>query len=182
MRICSSISAGATGSGGAISSVAPLTFTVVVAAASKLSFITSPVTLTAGNTSGVLSGTMSVQVQDAGGNPINGARTIALATSSAGGVIRNTTDTATIASVVLTAGQNTASFRYRDTTAGTPTITATSGGLTLATQIETINPAAANKIVLTGLTTNLTAGTTRVVTATIQDAFNNVVTTGPTAR
>ena len=81
-------------------------------------------------------------------------------------MIRNTADTATIASVVLTAGQNTASFRYRDTTAGTPTITATSAGLTLATQVETINPAAANKIVLTGAATNLTAGTTRLVTAT----------------
>ena len=47
----------------------------------------------------------------------------------------------TIASVAIAAGSSTASFKYVDTLASTPTLTAAATGLTSATQVETVNSA-----------------------------------------
>ena len=77
-------------------------------------------------------------------------------------------------------GASDASFKYRDTVAGTPTITAADHAsvLTSATQQETVNPASASQIALSGSTSDLSSGSSRQFTATIQDAFGNTVTSG----
>ena len=70
---------------------------------------------------------ITVQLEDASGNPVaagSGGESVSLGTTSAGGVFRNTEDTATITSVTIPAGSSTASLKYNDTLAGTPTLTA----------------------------------------------------------
>src|SRR5439155_5961238 len=99
------------------------TETVNAAAASKLVFTTAGQILTAG----VTSGTMTVQRQDQFNNPntTDAAVTVDLSTISSGGTFRNTADTANITSVSIGTGSSSASFKYNDTLADSPTITAT---------------------------------------------------------
>ena len=118
------------------------TLTVVGGPASKLVFITAPQSLTAGVSSSVI----TVQIQDAGGNPTNAtaARKITLSSTSGGGIFRNLADTLTITSITNAIGQNATNFLYKDTVTGTPTITAATTSpttLTSATQVETVGAA-----------------------------------------
>jgi hypothetical protein len=70
------------------------TLTVASGAANKLAFITAPQTLTAG----VNSSTITVQLQDVGGNPTNSTsvRTLNLTKTSTGGLFRDVADTTKI--------------------------------------------------------------------------------------
>ena len=151
------------------------TETVNAASPSKLVFTTSPATVTAGQASS----TITVQRQDTFGNPnsTENNRTINLSSNSTGTVTFTPASPLTISN-----GQSTASFTYTDTKAGTPTITAASNSpntITSATQIETISVGPASKIALNAsVAGNLTAGTTRQLTATIQDSGGNTITTG----
>ena len=114
----------------------------VAGAAKSFSFTTAPLTIEAG----VASGTMTVQLLDQFGNTaVAGAsgQTVNLSTTSGTGVFRNTADTATITSLTIASGSSTASFKYRDPTPGTPTITAAATGLTSASQVETVQDTAA---------------------------------------
>src|SRR5205823_1233629 len=104
-------------SAGALTSTDSGTLTVVGGtAATKLVFTTSPVTVTAG----VASGTITVQRQDASGNPVTteAARTVTLASNSTGTVTFTPASPLTIPS-----GSSSVNFTYTDTKAGTPTIT-----------------------------------------------------------
>ena len=88
---------------------------------------------------------MTVQLEDTYNNVVNaavGGVTVALATTSAGGTFAP-------ASVTIAVGTSTASFKYTDTKAGSPALTASSGVLIAATQVETVNAAAASKLVFT---------------------------------
>jgi hypothetical protein len=112
----------------------------VAVAGTKLVFTTSAQTLTAG----VTSGTITVQRQDASNNPATlGNLTVDLSTTSTGGVFRDTTDSTTITQVTIPDGSSSASFKYKDTVAGSPTIKAADHAavLTPATQAETVNMA-----------------------------------------
>src|SRR5205814_10047751 len=109
----------------------------VAGAAAKFGFATAPMTIEAG----VTSSTMTVQLQDQFGNAVvagASGQTVNLGSSSGTGVFRNTADTATITSLTIASGSSTASFKYRDTTPGTPTLTAAATGLTSASQVETV--------------------------------------------
>ena len=90
--------------------------------AQKLAFTTGAQTLTAG----VTSNTVTVQMQANNGSPVNASSntTVTLTRTSSGGLFRNTADTATITSVTIASGTNSASFKYKDTVAGTAPITA----------------------------------------------------------
>lgn len=174
---------------GALTPVDSGMLTVVAGTASKLTFITAPQSLTAG----VTSGTMTVQLQDASGNPVNSAasRTVNLAQTSTGGLFRNPEDTATITSVTMSPGTSTVSFRYRDTIAGTPTLTASSSGLASGIQTEGVNAGAFTKVQLlvpgesaapgtatgkVGTPSGQTAGSAFAVTVNGVDAHWNKVT------
>ncbi len=123
-----------------ISGTAQVTVIADTAAAtpSKLVFTTAPQTLTAGS----LSSQMTIQTQDSSGNPsnVNAATTVSLSSSSSAGTFySDAAGTIQITSLTIVSGSNSASFYYKDTAAGSPTITASSTGLTSATQTETIN-------------------------------------------
>ncbi len=77
-----------------------------------------------------------------------------------------------ITSVIVIAGQSSVSFYYKDNAAGTPTLTASSTGLTKGTQVETVNaaPKASKVAFIGGPTTfnrNVAGGS---ITIQIQDA------------
>src|SRR5437667_176154 len=149
------------------------------AGANKLQFTTSAFTVAAGTCSGTITvGTFS------GNNAASPSsnETITLTTSSSGGgFYSNSGCTTPITTVGISTSQNGASFFYKDTTAGTPTITATPApSLTTPTQTETVTPAAANKLVFSQQPSNATGGSaiTPAVAVQVQDQFGNVVTSG----
>src|SRR5439155_9994478 len=84
------------------------------------------------------------------------------------------------------AGSASASFKYSDTKAGTPTITVadesgtTDTGLIDAIQVETVTPGAASKLGFSTQASNTTAGISiaPAVTVQVQDTYGNAVTTG----
>ena len=142
--------------------------TVVAAAASQLTFITASQTLTAGTPSQ----TMTVGLEDAFGNPAAaaGAVTVSLNTTSANGTF------APLSPLTIHSGDDTASFHYTDTLAGTPALAAAASSLATAEQTETVNPAAASRLVFTTSPQTLTAGVASgTITVTLEDAFGNVV-------
>src|SRR5713101_2921814 len=105
------------------------------AAPSKLVFTTVGQTLT-----GICS-PITVQTQDSTGKPSNvaSATTISLSTTSATGAFFSFGCTTVFTSVTMSAGTNSIiNLFYKDTTAGSPSITASATGLTSATQVETV--------------------------------------------
>src|SRR5438132_1064278 len=149
------------------------------AGANKLQFTTSAFTVAAGTCSGTITvGTFS------GNNAASPSsnETITLTTSSSGGSFySNSGCTTPITTVGISTSQTSASFFYKDTTAGSPTITATPApSLTTPTQTETVTPAAANKLVFSQQPSNATGGSaiTPAVAVQVQDQFGNVVTSG----
>jgi len=123
----------------------------------KIVFTTGNQTLAAGEVSGI----MTIQSQDATGAPqdVGAATTIDLSSTSAAGRFDTSPLGAfdgTITSVTITSGNSAASFYYRDTTAGTPTITAAENpaqGWSDATQQETITATVVSPTVTTGSAT-----------------------------
>ena len=122
-------------------------------AASKLSFSNAAITVS----ENVVSGLLTVQQQDAGGSPVTvvgTARGVKLSSNSTGFVVFYESSGTTVMTGGCTSipvGSSDVSFRYKDTTAGGPTITAsgsnlgtcggTAGTLTNATQIEMVRSA-----------------------------------------
>jgi hypothetical protein len=79
-----------------------------------------------------------------------------------------------VSNVVIAAGTSTGSFYFRDNVVGSRTLTAQATGLTQTQQSETINPAAASKLVITSAAQTRLAGQCSLqVTVTSQDPFNN---------
>src|SRR5207245_963545 len=82
--------------------------------------------------------------------------------------------TAAVASVTINAGTSNATFYFKDTLAGTPTLTAAASGLASATQAETVNAAAASKLAFLSSPQTLAAGTCSArVTLQTPDAYGN---------
>lgn len=121
-----------------------------------VTYTTSPQVLDAG----VASGTMTVQIQNAKGKPSNVKADTVINLTSTSSTGRFDTSTSGLfngntASVTIPSGSSSASFYYKDTTAGTPTITATelpSQSWNRGTQQQKVNPA------LTITTTSLPNG------------------------
>jgi len=144
---------------------------------SKLVFTTAAQTLTAG----VCSSTITVQTQDSSGSRFNvTTNTVVSLTSSSGGSFYTDSACTTPAnSVTIAMGTNSASFFNKDATAGSETITASSNGLTGATQAETVNSAAPGRLAFTTpaqvANTGLCSAGIKVQT---QDSFGNPTTAG----
>ena len=155
-------------------------FNINPSTVSKIVFITSPQTITAGNISSV----MSIQTQDSFDNVsnVNSNTTINLNTTSSGGKFYlDNVGSLEITSVTIPSGQNTVSFYYKDTKAGVPTITCSetpSQGWTDAVQQQTINPADANKLAFIVQPSTTTAGQviTPAVQVAVQDQYGNTIT------
>ncbi|HVE86254.1 MAG TPA: PKD domain-containing protein, partial [Myxococcales bacterium] len=119
--------------------------TITPAPVAKLAFRTPAQTVTAGACSAVA----TVESRDAFDNPSDAAAAIAvgLASSSGGGTFYSDAACATsVTAISIAAGGRTAGFYFKDTRAGSPTLTASAPGLTSATQVETITPAAPVKL------------------------------------
>ena len=152
-------------------------FAITAAGPSQL-VVTSTAVSGAASSSATL-GPITVQEQDAFGNPTTAAETVNLASSSTGAKFSATSGGAGITSISIGAGSSSASFYYGDTKAGTPLITASATGLSAGTQPETISAGAATKLGFSPTTPGPgTAGSAiPSVLVQVQDTFGNVVTT-----
>ena len=118
---------------------------------------------------------LTATIQDAAGNTVTSDNTtvVNFAKQSGAGTVSGT-GTATAASGVATK-------TITGVLVGAVVMEATAGGLTTGTLGSfTVVHGAATQIALTGATTNLTSGATRVLTATIRDAAGNTVTSDNT--
>ncbi|MGN6587410.1 MAG: Ig-like domain-containing protein [Solirubrobacterales bacterium] len=115
-------------------------------------------------------------------NGLTGPATVKLSSSSGSGVFRNATDTANVTSVTIAGGQTQASFRYRDTVAGKPTITATAmstdahkqwNGNINGSQQETVVAAALDHLTLSPSSATVASGVEQAYTATGFDKYGN---------
>jgi hypothetical protein len=165
------ITASSTGLTGATSSAVNIT-------QSKLVITSSAMTTTTGTSSGLI----TVERQDSSGSPIANASalTVNLSSSAGTGGFRNAPDTAAITSVSIPSGSSTATFRYRDSAVGRPTITATATGHTSATQTVTVNNGAAAGLawrnVKTGSANPPATSVTPVCTGTVGSTYACTVT------
>jgi hypothetical protein len=123
-----------------------------------------------------------IQRQDASSTPVStGAPsiTVSLSTGSAGGHFYSDSGyTTVITSIDIAAGtNNTASFYYKDTVVGSPTLTGHSGSLTDAASTFTVNAAIVATLTIQTQPTYTVAGV--VITPPIEivakDAFTNIV-------
>jgi len=125
---------------------------------------------------------MTIQTRDATGAPQNvgSNTTINLTSTSANGRF-DTSPTGpfngSITSITIPAGSSSASFYYKDTSVGTPTITAAespSQGWTDATQTETVTAAPIAQLVFTTPPQTIPAGVaSAIMTIQTRDAANN---------
>ena len=154
--------------------VAPSSVSVSPAPPAELVFSTSAI----GNGTASTSATnaITVQEQDAFGNPTTTPVAVSLTSTSGGASFATTSGGTTSPTLTVNipsgASTNSATFYYGDTVAGNPMITATSNGLAPATQVETINAGAATKFSLS--TPSPVAGTAFTETITATDGFGNV--------
>ncbi|MDD5402848.1 MAG: S8 family serine peptidase, partial [Dehalococcoidales bacterium] len=151
----------------------------------KIQFTTGRQNITAGTASNVI----TVQAQDAAGNPLDVASNtvISLKSSSSAGRFDISADglfNGSITKVTIPAGDNSANFFYKDTISGTPTITAASTDMGNGIQQITINAGAANKIRVETAADgsgsevkaqSLKAGSSLTVYGITRDQYNNYV-------
>ena len=141
------------------------TFAVVAGGPAKLVITSSAANLRAGSTRDI-----TAEVQDASGNVVTGDNSTSVSftqTSGSGSVT---------GAGSATASNGVATKTVTGVLAGSVTVTAHSGSLTDDTTTFTIVAGAAAKLVITSSSGNLASGSTRDVTAEVQDAAGNVVT------
>jgi hypothetical protein len=149
--------------------------------ASKLAFTTPSRTFVAGGCGGA-GQVITVQLQDASGNPVqagaNGEALIASSTST--GTVTWFSDAACAATVLdgaftVAAGSTTVDLYYRDTRAGTPTVSVSSAsGLSGPLgQMHTVQPGLPARLVLSGIATPRRVGAVSDVTVEVDDALGN---------
>jgi subtilisin-like proprotein convertase family protein len=149
--------------------------TVQPSAPTQLAFTTAPLT-NPGLAAGAVSPVITVALEDQFGNPTSLGTSLVVhltTTSSTGEFISATTGQVTF-TATITAGNSSASFKYRDTALGTPTLTASASGYTPATQQELVQPGPAAKIVFLTSPFVVTVGSAIAVTVELTDAYGNV--------
>jgi hypothetical protein len=103
---------------------------------------------------------------------------VTLASSSANGVFSTSASgpwTSSL-SVTIPTGTSSASFYYEDTTAGNPTITATTAGRQAATQVETVTSGGVASLSLSPTSASIPLGSSQTFTVSGVDAYGNRVT------
>ncbi|MGD0451655.1 MAG: Ig-like domain repeat protein, partial [Candidatus Bathyarchaeia archaeon] len=126
---------------------------------------------------GQVSNVITVQLQDQYGNPVTSGATVSLSSTSAGGkFFSDSAGSNQITSVSIACGSSTASFYYSDTVAGSPTLTASSAGVTSATTTVTISSSSVTHFSVLASPTTVTAGSSVTVLVTAEDLYGNVVT------
>jgi hypothetical protein len=129
-------------------------------------------------TAGTPSSPITVQLQDGAGAPLGAANstTVTLGSSSPQGAFAASAagPWSPTLSVTIPAGASaTPDLYYEDTQAGTPTLTASSGGSTSATQTEVVNPGPLTSIAVSASSATVATGGTLALNASGADAFGN---------
>ena len=156
------------------------TFSVTPGVANKLVITSAPFTATASTTT---RDPFTITLEDVNGNATTStwAITVNLAVSPTSGTsfYALSSGGSAVPSVSLPANASAITAYLVDFTSGSDTITAsvTGGAPSSGTQVETINPGAASKVVLSGCTTSIISTGTCVATATLEDTNNNTVNT-----
>jgi hypothetical protein len=135
-------------------------------------FATPPATITAGSVAGPL----TVQLKTGGVVTTATADTaVALASTSSTGQFATSPNGpwSPILNLTIPAGGSSASFYYQDTTAGTPTISATLAGQPPATQVETVVAAEPAHLTVLPRTATVVGGGKRLLSARVSDRFGN---------
>jgi len=141
---------------------------------SQIVFTTSGRTIT----TGAVSSSMAIQTQDTKGNALNvgGNTAISLASTSSAGKFDTSASGAfdgSITSVTIPKGDSSVSFYYKDTAAGTPTITASYTGWTSATQQETVTSTVSKIVFATAAQTISFGSVSAAMTIHTQDTYGN---------
>ena len=164
-----------------LSTSTPISYSISTAPPAQLVFTNTAVSGPA-NSNPTL-GPITVQEEDALGNAVTGTLAVNLSSSSSSGVFAayNTTTktcgTTTTTSLTIAANASSVEFCYGDTTAGSPTITASASGLLSATQTATISAGPKNKLVVTTAPpTTTSAGTPFNMQVSVEDQYGNVIT------
>src|SRR5438270_3865850 len=149
--------------------------------ANHLCFTTSSFNVTAGTTVSPV----TVGLFDVNGNAVNagaGGLTVNLGTSSSGGIFLSSPGGSPITTITIASGSSTATFQYKDTTAGSPTLSAQALGTDAATQTETITTGAASKLGFKQQPAGATEGSTLTTQpkVAVEDSSGNVITTDNT--
>ncbi|MCK4537240.1 MAG: Ig-like domain-containing protein, partial [Candidatus Krumholzibacteria bacterium] len=148
---------------------------VVAASITELVFTTPPRTFQSDGESGV----MRVEARDEFGNPssVAGNQTIDLSSSSGGGSFSHLGggSWSAVTSVTILSGEDTVSFYYRDTLAGTPDVTASAQGQSWVDPVQsvTVQPGDAVSLVVSPEDTTITAGEFARFLVKVVDANGN---------
>ena len=169
---------------GALTAATSSAFTITAATADRFVFTSAAVTGTASATATL--GPITVQRQDALGNPTapGSAVSVNLSSTSTGGSFSATSAGPSTTSVTIPAFASSATFFYGDTRSGAPTLTA-SGSLASAGQGATITAGPATKVAITSAAivdgAASTSATLGPLAVTRQDSFGNAATGGALA-
>lgn len=147
--------------------------TITPLAPTELAFVSAAQTVAMGACSGLA----TVETR-AGGIPttVTTATTVDLGAAPAGISFYTNSNCSTLAaSVIIGAGQGTANFYFKGTVLGTFTITASSTGLTSATQSATITPTPTKLLFTTPAHTTVAGVCSAIVTVQTADATNTGV-------
>lgn len=151
------------------------TLDVIADVVTKVVFLTGPFTFQATSEAGPL----RIQTRDQFNNPspVSSNQQINLSSQSSDGdfSILGGGSFSSVSSIIIQAGKDTASFYYRDTTPGTPEITASGNGQswTNAVQEQTVNPGPVKEIEISPVDPTITAGTFVSFVVRVVDALGN---------
>jgi hypothetical protein len=140
---------------------------------SAVAFASAPLSLTAG----AVAGPLTLQVQTAGAaDTAKSNLPVTLATSSPGGGFAASAGGPFSPTLTLTipAGSSSIQAFYTDTSAGTPTITASIAGQPGVAQTATVAPAAVARLAIAPASAKVEPGTRQQFTITAADAYGNV--------
>jgi hypothetical protein len=154
------------------------TQTVTPGAATRISFTSAAQSLPAGGCSAAT----TVRTEDAAGNPavVNVNTVVTLgSTSTAATFFSGAGCTTPVTQVTVPAGGTTATFYWRDTQAGTPTLTASSSGMSSGTQVQTVTATGATQLdFATGEQTVTSNACSDATTVRVLDTYGNMTTVG----
>jgi hypothetical protein len=141
-----------------------------------LAFTSGARTLTAGTASDAI----TVQLQSGAGTPVTAASNtnVTVSSSSAQGTFATNTGgpwSPTMTVTILAGSSTPPPFYYQDTTAGTPTLTATSSGSTSGTQTETVTAGPLASIAVSPESATVATGASQAFSASGGDAYGNPV-------
>ncbi len=122
----------------------------------------------------------TVTLEDTYGNvaTFSATTTVTLSSTSSAGVFATSPGGSAVISVTANTGSSSFTAYYGDTKAGAPTLSASATALGAATQSETVNAAAATRLIVSSgaFTSPATNAATNAVTLTLQDPYGNVAT------